>query len=550
MWMVVVVVLTAAPEFADPARKPLEHCRVESVSFRTAREAWLTDACGQIFRSQDGGRGWERSKPLEKAILGAEANREMMSTRHVPRLTWLSESIGLAFPYGADAVRTTDSGATWTKVSSGTTGYVYAVEVVGRHVWTCDSSGALSVSTDQGATWRKRQKLFDASGINPVNWCSGISFLDEKSGWALGWQALWQTIDGGERWTEVVLPEIRGQFEDVTRLTRDVAWIRSSSGKRFSTRDGGRSWEERPAASSTSVNRRRDGRAVLLAREALDPSAWEPSLENVDAQLDSNGAITVELLSRIATLRTGELLSVSSSERVPLRHVVEGRTVRWGAHERQLFRSDRGGEWYLAAELDSPVLKLAVLEGGAYLAQTASGIIKDGKRADAASIMDWDRLTGSSLGKASLACLRKKEATLTLEWEAQGCFGGTTGKVELTLASRGGRVVTTTNGAPAQSSLPPELARELAWRFAEAATEPEIPSDCWSTTRHLATLKWQCEGEPLHALHFTTSECGSTSVRVTGAETRSGTASPKAYSRTLGLIAVAQSLGGGAGDGR
>jgi len=59
--LLVLALLAAAPEYADPGVRLLEVCRVETVSFRTPTDGWLTDACGQVFRSSDGGMGWVRS---------------------------------------------------------------------------------------------------------------------------------------------------------------------------------------------------------------------------------------------------------------------------------------------------------------------------------------------------------------------------------------------------------------------------------------------------------------------------------------------------------
>lgn len=166
---------------------------------------------------------------LEKAILGAEGNRG--DVRHLVRLTWLTPQVGLAFPYDTSfAMRTTDAGATWAKVAAGINGYVYAVEVVGHHVWFCDSSGKLKTSADLGVRWSDNQKLFEESDVNPTNWCSSISFLDRTHGWALGWKSLWQTQDGGATWQALTPPKTKAdRLEVLTRMSPSVAWVGGSS---------------------------------------------------------------------------------------------------------------------------------------------------------------------------------------------------------------------------------------------------------------------------------------------------------------------------------
>lgn len=549
MWTILLMSLAAAPLEVDPARKPLETCAISGVSFRTPDDAWLFDHCGRIFRSSDGGDGWVRVPAIEKAILGADVKTDGM--RHLNRLTWLTPKIGLAFPYDQTfAARTDDAGATWKPVKAAIEGYVYAVEAVGSHVWICDSSGKVKMSPDQGVTWQPKRRIFDASDIimseKPTSWCSSLSFLDARHGWALGWRTLWQTSDGGATWTALQAPPVskEGRLDALMRVSPMVAWV-ESEGHRFVTIDGGKTWNEKPRARSTSVHVRADGRPALAASE--NSADWEPSLQAPEDELDSRPALTLALVEKLAAIRDRPVLPPKSSQRVALTHIAGAAPNRWGAAGRSIFRQG-DGDWFLVTELKNPVKRLAALESGSWLAETSDGLFKDGRPADSGDRMDWERLTNSTDGgtstQRSLQCLQTGEGWLELRWEAQGCFGGDSSFVRMTLGAKAARVessATSEGGADrVNGARPLSLARTWIQQVESAATRPELVSSCRSTTKHEVTLKWQCQSHSSQELHFSTYACGRQMVG--GGEARSFSGRDVGYARALALAEVAESL--------
>ena len=124
-----------------------------------------------VYRSNDGGKTWK--------------NLGLRDTRHIPKLlvdprnpdVVLVAALGHAFAPNAErgVFRTTDGGATWTKVlyvddSTGATDLAFAPQnpnlvfaamyQVRRQPWTFSSGGpgsGLYRSTDRGATWKRLQ---------------------------------------------------------------------------------------------------------------------------------------------------------------------------------------------------------------------------------------------------------------------------------------------------------------------------------------------------------------------------------------------------------
>lgn len=482
MWAILLAALSAAPE------RQIERCAVDAVSFRTSNEAWLFDACGQVFRSFDGGEGWGRERSQEKAILGAESDR-WRSSRRVRRLTWLTPQIGLAFPSDRPVMRTEDGGATWMAVGMGVQGFVHAVQVIGTRVWFSDESGQLKTSPDLGLNWQINRTLFHDGGVKPRDWCAALSFVDEARGWALGWRSLWQTIDGGATWTRLSLPRADVPFRALMRANVSIASLSDKLGHRFVTSDGAKTWKS------------------VTANTEWDPKLWAP-----EDELDSRFAFNVELMKKLEALRTGPLLLPANRQRVPLTQVAGERGSRWGAVGGEIYRVGEDVE-VLVAELSAPVTRLAALETGSWLAETADGLFKDGKRANAADQMDFERLTrpdGQSFAQRSLECLQTQDGWLRLEWGWRGCFGASRrSSLHVTLERARARRSLEGEGKHHSSGMTLAAARGLLKRVSIAATRPESMAGCRITTETEATLTWQCRGQAQQELKFSSSACGS-----------------------------------------
>ena len=77
--MLLALVLAASLPSVDPAVREVRACRLNSISFRTAAEGWVSDACGHVYKTTDGGRGWARDPAIEKLYLPEDEKRAFSS---------------------------------------------------------------------------------------------------------------------------------------------------------------------------------------------------------------------------------------------------------------------------------------------------------------------------------------------------------------------------------------------------------------------------------------------------------------------------------------
>lgn len=159
----------------------------------------------------------------------------------------------VAIGSGGTIVRTTDGGATWTPVSSGTT-----------------------------------EQL------------RGLCFADADNGWAVGDSVVLKTTDRGTTWTEQSVP-VTASFRDVRFVDVNTGWISggpigSETGAMvlLKTTDAGVSWDSQPteftyrmmhfvdadsgcAAGGADFRRTTDGGATWLAYDPM-PASWFASI--------------------------------------------------------------------------------------------------------------------------------------------------------------------------------------------------------------------------------------------------------------------------------
>jgi photosystem II stability/assembly factor-like uncharacterized protein len=96
--------------------------------------------------------------------------------------------------------------------------------------------GSVYFSPDGGSTW-------DLQFQNPDYNFNGIFFLDDLTGWVVGWSEVLKTTDGGQNWALQTLPNPLGlDVEDVFFLNQDTGWIAGSYKTIYATYDGGENW--------------------------------------------------------------------------------------------------------------------------------------------------------------------------------------------------------------------------------------------------------------------------------------------------------------------
>ena len=105
---------------------------------------------------------------------------------------------------------TTDAGATWTQIDgsniddpiSGEYGYVHGYAAAGSTVWFTTNKGRLFRSTDQGQTWTAHDTPLNNFGGRDDN--GDVTFKDDNEGWIVrGNGELYHTTDAGDNWTQM-----------------------------------------------------------------------------------------------------------------------------------------------------------------------------------------------------------------------------------------------------------------------------------------------------------------------------------------------------------
>ncbi len=231
-----------------------------------------SDGSGNLYRSIDAGETWGMTFATPGPV-------PSFLVETAPAFSdALTGYFGLGPGY---IVRTTDGGATWQQISSGsgtailamdrftsgdliavgeaglvltraasettwrirpalTVASLEAVQVVGpQAVVAVDGTGRVYRSADAGATWTV------AAATPPELVAADLSFDSPLSGWVVGQgfngAALFRTTDGGASWTPV--PDFQGTYVAVD-FAGASGWAAAFDGSFYRTTDGGSTWNE------------------------------------------------------------------------------------------------------------------------------------------------------------------------------------------------------------------------------------------------------------------------------------------------------------------
>jgi photosystem II stability/assembly factor-like uncharacterized protein len=244
------------------AVNPCPDAGAQSLSAGLGRPLWLV--CGrQVQVSADRGATWRRTADLP-------------GTGTVTDLIALSATTAyVTTQQPAALLVTTDGGATWAPApGSGRSGYGYGnLDVAdARHAWAMGDAGLLWRTTD-GTTWERltlppgaprasaqptlrpyvRPSAPDDRGVT----FTGLSFTDDRHGWALGQRCtggvcravLRRTTDGGVTWRRANGPPGTWMVDDTFSYGR-ARFVRFADDRNgwvfgrvlFATHDGGATW--------------------------------------------------------------------------------------------------------------------------------------------------------------------------------------------------------------------------------------------------------------------------------------------------------------------
>jgi photosystem II stability/assembly factor-like uncharacterized protein len=161
----------------------------------------------------------------------------------------LSKDQALIIGYGGKILETTDGGASFAKIESGTDLALYKMFVRGNQVWIVGQEGLILHSVDGGKTWRKQD-----SGTKV--YLFSVFFINDDHGFAVGDRAtLTETTDGGKTWkprqiarstegmnSDLALAMQDPIFYDIRFTNEQTGWIAGEFGHLLKSTDGGQNW--------------------------------------------------------------------------------------------------------------------------------------------------------------------------------------------------------------------------------------------------------------------------------------------------------------------
>jgi photosystem II stability/assembly factor-like uncharacterized protein len=164
-----------------------------------------------LYRSTDHGETWAKWNTDADLDTGSAWTLEV--DPFDDDIMWATAGYGTT--PGGGPLKSTDGGATWTKMPAGSPTVVDDVYKIAcdpylaDHVlvawhsdWSGQSSSGWSESFNGGDTWTNH----NAPASTWTNSGHAIFFLDDSDSWLLGTQdnGYWRTTDGGANWTQVI----------------------------------------------------------------------------------------------------------------------------------------------------------------------------------------------------------------------------------------------------------------------------------------------------------------------------------------------------------
>jgi photosystem II stability/assembly factor-like uncharacterized protein len=156
----------------------------------------------------------------------------------------------LIIGYGGKILETTDGGASFTRIESGTDLALYKLfPLDANHLWISGQQGLILASADGGKTWQKQNS-------DSQEYLFSVFFLNESHGFAVGDRsAITETTDGGKTWkARKVARSTEGVDSDMQLAMQDPIFydirftdeknglIAGEFGHLLKTSDGGQTW--------------------------------------------------------------------------------------------------------------------------------------------------------------------------------------------------------------------------------------------------------------------------------------------------------------------
>ena len=216
--------------------------RLASVSFVDKTHGWAAGGLGTILHTGDGGVTWNEQETgvhflIEKVFF--------IDRRHGWAVGGWPRDYEVAIKGGMGVIlATSDGGKTWRTQLDSVGGWLTGLTFLDQeNGWAVGEYGTVWRTQDGGGNWSQMRR------VPTPAWLYDIHFIDKQRGWTVGrFETVMSTVDGGKSWAKQPLPPLRRpyglslNFRAVRFASPSEGWIVGQHGNILHTVDGGKSW--------------------------------------------------------------------------------------------------------------------------------------------------------------------------------------------------------------------------------------------------------------------------------------------------------------------
>lgn len=216
---------------------------LRDVFFIDNNQGWAVGGAGQLRKTTNGGADWV------SIVTGTDAR--------LYNVHFVDGSYGWAVGAGGTVIHSQDGGETWADQSPGTSAELRGVSFKDRlNGFAVGNNGLILRTGNGGITWTNV-----TSGS--IRLLRSIEFIDENIGHIVGDRStILRTTNGGVTWTEIPTNQfVGGTTGDRLRNMNFVhfydnlnGWIVGFTGVIWNTTNGGATWSRQPSVNNTRLN--------------------------------------------------------------------------------------------------------------------------------------------------------------------------------------------------------------------------------------------------------------------------------------------------------
>ncbi|MBN8586251.1 MAG: T9SS type A sorting domain-containing protein [Ignavibacteria bacterium] len=190
------------------------------IFFTDANTGYTCSGVGALDKTTNGGAAW--------TVLSSG------TTQNLNNIKFADASTGYVSGYNGTMLKTTDGGSSWLLLSTGITDHLFALAVINADVvYAGGESGKLIKTTNGGTTWSNL-----TSGI--TGRITNFSFLNANTGTgSANGNFIIRTTNGGSTWVSQVSPLSGQDWNGVSFANINTGFIAGSAGNIIKTSNGG-----------------------------------------------------------------------------------------------------------------------------------------------------------------------------------------------------------------------------------------------------------------------------------------------------------------------